>query len=351
MRNNLTKLEALRGFAALYVFLGHVFKGHSKFLDLALSFGQEAVMLFFLLSGFVIYYSSHAKPDESFRDYFARRWIRIYPIFVLALLLTWIVGGAPLNRTLLPSLIGNLAMLQDFAYAKPGVWVDTFMGNSPLWSLGYEWWFYLMFYPIFRFVAAQKQLATAVTIAGIGLLSGLVWPNPISRFASYFIIWWTGVEMAKCYLACGTVAFNRMLPSMVALGVFLIPLSFICLWHVHAGGRVSPGLHPFLEVRHFAAAGTLAFCGALWARWQWLGFSRLLGWLTLFAPFSYALYVMHYPIAVQCRWLSGTILEKWQLPLYCGAALGLAMLVELHIYPRLRKFILPRLLSRPQRHS
>lgn len=349
MGKNLAKLEALRGLAALYVFFGHTLKGRiafgSKHFDLALSFGQEAVMLFFLLSGFVIYFSSSAKPKESFRDYFARRWIRIYPIFFIALALTWVIGGAPLNRALLFPLLGNLCMVQDFAFAKPGVWVDSFMGNSPLWSLAYEWWFYVIFYPIFRFVSVQKQLMTVIGVSSVGFLTVIVYPNPISRYACYFIIWWTGVEMAKSFLTDGRVTLKRMTPSLIALGVFLIPMLLVCAHQLHHGGQLSPGLHPFLEARHFASALALVGIGMLWANLKWVGFSRFLGWLTVFAPFSYALYVLHYPITVQCRWLTGTVLEKFQIPIYCAAALTLAMFVELKLYPRLRKRILPRLLS------
>jgi peptidoglycan/LPS O-acetylase OafA/YrhL len=51
-------LEAVRGGAALYVFLGHfiislIVNKNSLFL-IPFRFGQEAVILFFLMSGFVI---------------------------------------------------------------------------------------------------------------------------------------------------------------------------------------------------------------------------------------------------------------------------------------------------------
>ena len=38
----------------------------------------------------------------------------------------------------LPTLLGNLAFLQDF-FARP------YGSNGPLWSLSYEFWFYLVF--------------------------------------------------------------------------------------------------------------------------------------------------------------------------------------------------------------
>ncbi len=152
------KLEMLRGFAAAYVFAGHLAlsklpQGYGSF-RLLLSFGQEAVMVFFLLSGFVVFYSTHNHKDKSFRGYFARRWKRIYPIFILSFLVAFLCAYASTGS--MPhisgrDLAGNLLMFQDFSYAKPGVFVSPFLGNSPLWSLSYEWWFYMLFFPIFRF--------------------------------------------------------------------------------------------------------------------------------------------------------------------------------------------------------
>ena len=79
----LWKLEAIRGLAALYVVVGHIY--HDSFL--ILRFGQEAVIVFFLLSGFVIEYSHHHSRDKSFKGYFTKSVTRIYSVFIAMLLL------------------------------------------------------------------------------------------------------------------------------------------------------------------------------------------------------------------------------------------------------------------------
>src|ERR1039458_595008 len=66
-------VECARGAAAVYVCLHHVnIIGHlaesfkwGKFLFYPLGFGEEAVYLFFFLSGFSIHYSSHNRPLRS----------------------------------------------------------------------------------------------------------------------------------------------------------------------------------------------------------------------------------------------------------------------------------------------
>ena len=88
-RKPLPKVEMARGFAAFYVLTYDIFESVSGKLGLAgvaLRFGPEAVMLFFVISGFVIAYSV-AQKEMKFREYFVRRFRRIYPLFLVALLL------------------------------------------------------------------------------------------------------------------------------------------------------------------------------------------------------------------------------------------------------------------------
>jgi peptidoglycan/LPS O-acetylase OafA/YrhL len=91
----LERLEALRGVAAVYVLLHHIIRARlgieKGLLGLLFSFGQEAVILFFLLSGFVIFYSFSTGRDQSFGSYFRRRWLRIYPIFFVSLFIGWLL--------------------------------------------------------------------------------------------------------------------------------------------------------------------------------------------------------------------------------------------------------------------
>ena len=85
--DKLWRLDALRGFAATYVVLHHIMPRDLSWggIDLSLAFrcGQEAVILFFLLSGFVINLSYQRSRDKRFLRFFARRFLRIYVPLVL----------------------------------------------------------------------------------------------------------------------------------------------------------------------------------------------------------------------------------------------------------------------------
>src|SRR5687767_13607112 len=87
------KLDALRGIASLYVLLHNLVYGLiglnlvSPKVKIFFAAGQEAVILFFLLSGFVIYISFYKNPNINFKGFFIRRFKRIYFIFLISLII------------------------------------------------------------------------------------------------------------------------------------------------------------------------------------------------------------------------------------------------------------------------
>ncbi len=333
----LTKLEAVRASAALYVFLGHFllawFFTKDSRLALPFVFGQEAVMIFFVLSGFVIYFSTASKPSISFREYFVKRFLRIYPIFVFALLVSFVMASfSSLDRAWSGlsafQLIGNLLMLQDFAWAKPGVWFSPFFGDAPLWSLSYEWWFYMAYFPIWRFVEPNRR----VYLVGIGSLLGIVVynliPNQPSLFAAYFITWWAGVEIAREFLEHKTVTLRRQVPSLCFLTASFMLWGGVLLWQKFHGTKLVLGAFPILPLRHFGACfavvlGVSYFPSIL--NKESNGVTRL---LASFAGVSYSLYVLHFPIACMSRWLGWINNPGMEFTIYIVSAFITAYLAE-----------------------
>jgi peptidoglycan/LPS O-acetylase OafA/YrhL len=330
----LEALESLRGVAAFYVFMHHIAhfsleQAYPRFAR-AFVFGQAAVMIFFVLSGFVIF---HSTRRPGFRDYFARRLRRIYPLFLIAMLLAYVGQCIAQRAVLVPSarsLLVNVLMLQDGG-EKPGVWAAPFMGNSPLWSLSYEWFFYMAFYAMFVLLKDRQALQKYV-VAGMSLLgfvSYALLPNPISTFLTYFVLWWAGVELAREYRATGTVSWKGQAFSLLAILVVSL------LWLVNAKivGVTSPWAHPMLELRHFVSTLGILVVGLAWYRRGAKGFSLLFGWGKYVAPISYAIYICHVPVitvANALRLTSSPLLDVlWVIP----AVLGIAYLLEQKIQP------------------
>src|ERR1017187_3352351 len=89
-------LDALRGIAALVVVVQHVMlalpdgiRGQLGFIELAFAMAARfAVMLFFVLSGFVLSLPYFAGKNLAYGPYLVRRFCRLYLPFAFAVLIS-----------------------------------------------------------------------------------------------------------------------------------------------------------------------------------------------------------------------------------------------------------------------
>ena len=102
--------------------------------------GHFAVLIFFILSGYVISLA-HPKPlatAVAVKTYLRKRFTRIYPIYVVSLVAAIAVTGFAYSAS---TVVGNLLFGQT-------VWAPLIVENSPIWSLQYEMLFYVLFIPL-----------------------------------------------------------------------------------------------------------------------------------------------------------------------------------------------------------
>ncbi len=329
----LQRLEAVRGAAAIYVVLGHL----STPAVLILSFGQEAVMLFFMLSGFVIEYSSRKTRDRGFYYYFKKRFVRIYSVLICLFLVATLIDQQPLTRlSWWHQLGGNLLMLQDFGIGKPNIIVPTLFSTA-LWSLHYEWWFYMAYFPIVTQIKSEKQTIAVGIMGTIAAITYVIYPNVISRLLLYFPIWWTGVVFARAYAEKQQVTWrNATLPLIFLIAITFI-LSLDCIQHLMQGGKFTPGIHPFLECRHFIATLIIISATFAWQQVGWIGFKQIFGWGRWVAPISYALYIAHLPLLIHAHYLEGYVPPIVEKLLYLLGLIGFCTVTELWLYPKLKQ--------------
>ena len=331
-----------RGFAAFYVLaydLSESFTSHLGLAAAPLRFAPEMVMLFFLISGFVITYSVAGRRMK-FTEYFLRRFRRIYPLFLVTLLLG-AVDYLYFRHEPIPirELVGNLFMLQDLGYLKPGTWFAPFAGIAPLWSLAYEWWFYLLFFPIWTFIPKTFQLATITTISTVALITYVHSPNQICAYLMYFIIWWTGVELAREFTTTGKVTIKGQRHTLLALGSFAVCSTFFLL-HAPTYRAQRFGGFPILQMRQIVAA-FLVLAGALaWNKAKWIGFDRIFRPFLLVAPISYAIYLFHIPLLVNTDTYLG-FFENRAVQLVVGFTVLLLFSIggELYLQPRINRLL------------
>ena len=88
-------LDGMRGIAAILVMIRHT-PGFWGSLDVKASHSYLAVDLFFILSGFVISHAYGAKLSQgtlSAPRFLLIRWIRLYPLYALAAILSFVVAA------------------------------------------------------------------------------------------------------------------------------------------------------------------------------------------------------------------------------------------------------------------
>lgn len=345
----LYKLEAVRGAAAFYLVLHHTLP-HEIWLwgvnvGNLLRFGQESVITFFLLSGFVIHYSWSLSSDRRFRAYFLKRFTRLYVPLLVVLPLTWLISSWLQGKWLLPdfpNLAGNLLMLQDLKdETRPGALVEPYMGNLPLWSLSYEWWFYMLYFPLMTWVKDASW--RTMLVFGISIAAAIAYtlePLYVLRVLMYFSIWWAGVWLAEIWLGKQRVGFRDALPAIIGLGgVSLILLINLFNW-MQQGNNPAIGFHPFLELRHEGFALALILAAIAWSKFYWIGFDWLVWPFMIFAPISYALYISHVHLMQKATWFSflGNPYMEWFA--YLAVLLAFSWWLERKFYPAVRRKIL-----------
>lgn len=263
-------------------------------------FGHEAVMVFFVISGFLVgglTLNSANKRGFSLSDYAVKRFSRIYIVLVPALLLTlssdmigaryWNGSGiydggqgfrigsmdwSAVSQLDLPTFLANLFMLQR-------VTAPSFGSNGPLWSLSYEWWYYMLFATVALFFFNQRRVVRALcVVAALSMIAIL--PLPILAWGAF---WAVGLAVYE-YLRRG---WWRP-PVWVGIGVFAaaVTLNFV------SRGVDFPAAS---YIRDGMIAGGFAVMLVSFDGERPIPFANLNHHL---AEFSFSLYLVHFPLIV-----------------------------------------------------
>lgn len=164
-REAMPALTGLRFFAAGYVvvFHSHLAQWLSEHHCLAASTffnnGGFAVLLFFLLSGFILSYTYTAQIQSSgqVRRFWEARFSRIWPLYVFSLLVSTVTDHSTPNFLVA---IATLCMVQawnPFSLGMAGAW------NFVCWTLSAEAFFYLLF-PILQRALEKLSIRSLVAI-------------------------------------------------------------------------------------------------------------------------------------------------------------------------------------------
>jgi Predicted acyltransferases len=353
-RASSTHLDIIRGAAAIAVLIYHVryrfFLDYSQIENPSLmskayyavtSYGHDAVIVFFVLSGYFISSSIHnslAQNRWSWGHYFSNRLVRLYVVLIPALILTlfWDICGSSwfgahpvysgeslgwqsdyypvLTRLNVTVLAGNALFLQT-------VYCPPLGSNDALWSLAYEFWYYLLFpaiavaiYP--STTSASRRLAAGAVACCVLLI--------ISRsMLLYFPVWLLG-------WAAGQVGRHSWVTRHAkGLSLFVLAIFAAMVTASHLGLFKSALNNSVLLIDY---VNGMAFAVLLWillhdVRLESGNWYSFLG--STMSGMSYSLYALHLPLLVFLR-AAFTAPRPWELnamTLTAAAAISLACLI------------------------
>ncbi len=281
-------LNAVRFLAALTVFLGHLsgrrFTG-GLLWPLA-AFMDTAVIIFFVLSGFVIAYVTE-DHERDLQTYAINRIARIYSVALPALILALILDSV--GRYLRPELYSAtwgfssqgiwLQYLTSAVFVQRIWWNEITPGSIlPYWSLGYEVWYYVIFAILYYATGTWRVVLGLVACfcAGPNILS--LFPIWLLGFATYRVS--KGAALPKGAAGSIIVATALLLGVLMYLASqgFSLPRLLVTRYLVAIVFALN-----ILAVRQFSFSPSVLRM-----------IERPVGWL---AGMTFSLYLFHLPVA------------------------------------------------------
>lgn len=359
-------ISALRSIAALQVVAAHLrgelFPSLKTVADPSLwyqglafltGFSHIAVVIFFLLSGWLVGGSLLNKLGEphcmmSYAiDRITRMWIVLVPAFVLTLAIGAImqtvdpsrISYAPDNEYSWSTFWGNLFGLQGMA-------VPRFGGNFSLWSLSNEMWYYALFPLLLLPVIAQKASTKVAGLAACALIGYQL----LFDLMLYFLVWLLGVLFSRIRIDTTRAARLVLIIVIVALAV-----------HLRMKGSIGTLVAATFAEDLLFSVLFLCLLSSLQFPANRAGIgNRLAGLAGLLAPFSFTLYVIHYPLIYLAKFLHEPIgsahlstTDPASLLVYAAVFTAIVVFAYLFHLPfeantyRLRRFVKRMLLAPP----
>lgn len=290
-------VQYLRGVAAMMVVAHHALQARAGFfnpLPNEVNFGRPGVLIFFVISGFIM---MHACKNESTAAFAWRRIIRVVPLYWLLTLVFFaiifrndLIAGVPLRR--IDELVQSLLFIPHW---HSGVTTQIWPILIPGWTLNYE----MFFFVIFAIGIATGHPASV----SIGLLIGLVllgWLVPINN-----PIWITWTNKFLLFFVAGIGLALLWKGRTFSKLIWMLPVGFALVFITALNLLPQPWVFPAFFV---AAVMTLTGTLACQARFQ--HYSAPL--LALIGDASYSIYLSHTIVMVILyKFLRLIPLEGW----------------------------------------
>lgn len=354
MSGRLLALDIVRGMAALLVCLGHiracVFVDWAevitptildRFFYLGTGLGGQAVMIFFVLSGYLVggnVMGSISSGKWSWLSYSSKRMVRLWLVLVPALVLTflWDSAGEALDSSayegafypLLSSgphparpIAEGLAAFMGNVFFLQTIMVPVYGSNSPLWSLANEFWYYLLF-PLLLLAPQRGWLKGG--LLGVSALVILVL-LPIQIIMGG-LVWLMGAAAWWLAHRAGIPKYFRRSPLAIIVSLLPFIASLIASrFDIWFGSNYAIGAATAVLIYSLSVYGWTQMPPILRSAFENIAppWERL-------SEISYTLYLVHFPLVI---FIWFTLLAPTQLqPNFTGAMIFTTILAVALIY-------------------
>ncbi|RXT52938.1 hypothetical protein B6S44_19555 [Bosea sp. Tri-44] len=288
-------LDGLRGVAVILTFLVHywgtymaTFRGGNpnvvRFAEWNNPFDRvlywifhshHGVYIFFMLSGFLICRIA-LKTSFNYAAFVGKRVVRVYPAFLLALIIC-----AALSPFLLipPPTWQTVGLNLLFLNGVPQLGVPGIVFNNVTWSLFYEMAFYLVF-PLVVVVGRRVGVPIVPAIVLAGIIAAYL-PGVMGFYAEFFLFLFAGALVAT-FSQSAVKAVAEAFPDYAVIALYLLITSFFTV------GLLTTSQF----VWAFAGCGSVILCKAIDGQ---SAIARALAWkpLSELGRISYSFYLLH----------------------------------------------------------
>jgi peptidoglycan/LPS O-acetylase OafA/YrhL len=230
-RGHVAELDAMRALGLCMVLICHFWpRAISELVFQVGQLGWMAMDSFFVMSGFLItgiLLDSRGKPTY-YSTYFARRSLRIFPLYYVVLLLWWCIGKFTDYGNGYRTLVHDWGSPMWFTFymgnirdAVVGKW-PTIFGYAPLWSLQLEEQYYLLFPFAVAWMKREnlrRLLWAAVIISPICRVLTYLW-NPHSLLLQFVLL--------PCH--CEGLALGGLIAIRFRSGPWHLSTRTLALW-------------------------------------------------------------------------------------------------------------------------
>ena len=264
--------------------------------------GYSSVMIFFVLSGYVITYVA-CERETTLLHFSISRVARVYSVVIPAIALTVavdlvIIFVTPLYHA--SELRGSMPLYQYFGFPRYALMSLLFMNeawgfreplfsNGVYWSMCFEVYYYCLFAAAFYFRGISRIVALAIILLAIG-------PLPLLHFHLWLLgagIYWLHSRVSLSLWAARAIfavtialmAYDLATDLNLRIDAYLDSIT---------NGVVSAGV--LRRIVGDTLTGAIVATNLFAAKYCGFNFGRCGPWFTYLGSFSFTLYLMHVPL-------------------------------------------------------